>query len=349
MLTIQESSTRPIVGLPMATSFNETIAMDLKFYHGKILLHLIDHCTRLSASTVIPDKNPDTVIKAIFKIWISVYGSAEKFLTDNGGEFANDDFVQLCETFGIIVKTTAGEAPWSNGLVERHNLILSDMLNKVLDDKNCSLDLAVSWCINAKNALTNFHGFSPYQLFIGTNPKSPSTHNAKTPALTSIPTNKIVIKNLEAIHRAREAFIANENSEKLRRTLSHNIRITGYIKYLTGDSVNFKRMDSDEWHGPAKVLGQDGQQVLVKNGSRYIRVYPCRLQLINEPKTIIPIRNNIAKVKENHSDNNHLHQQHTFPNSDLSDSDSFDTSSDSEYEDTPDQVLAPKPPSNTKQ
>ena len=31
-------------------------------------------------------------------------------------------------------------------------------------------------------------------------------------------------KNLEAIHRAREAFIASENSEKLRRTLSCNIR-----------------------------------------------------------------------------------------------------------------------------
>ena len=92
--------------------------MDLKFSHGKILLHINDHCTRLLASTVISNKNPDTIIKAIFKIWISVYGSAEKFLTDN------DSFIQLCENFGITVKTTA-ESTWSNGLVERHNLILS--------------------------------------------------------------------------------------------------------------------------------------------------------------------------------------------------------------------------------
>ena len=41
-------------------------------------------------------------------------------------------------------------------------------------------------------------------------------------------------------------------------------------------------MDSKEWHGPAKVLGQDGQQVLVKNGSTYVRVHPCRLQLIQK-------------------------------------------------------------------
>ena len=63
-------------------------------------------------------KNPDTIIKAIFKIWILVYGSAEEFLTDNRKEFANNNFIQLSKSFGITVKTTAAESPWSNGLVE---------------------------------------------------------------------------------------------------------------------------------------------------------------------------------------------------------------------------------------
>ena len=80
-----------------------------------------------------------------------------------------------------------------------------------------------------------------------------------------------------------------KNSEKFRRDLSHNIRRSVDVKYVTGDSVYYKRIESNEWHGPAKVLGQDGQQVLVKNGSNYIQVHPCRLQLINEnpeiPKT----------------------------------------------------------------
>ena len=41
---------QPIVGLPLATAFQECAAKDLKFYRGRILLHLIDHATRLSAS-----------------------------------------------------------------------------------------------------------------------------------------------------------------------------------------------------------------------------------------------------------------------------------------------------------
>ena len=68
------------------------------------------------------------------------------------------------------------------------------------------------------------------------------------------------MKNLEALHKVREAFIASENSEKLGRALSHNVRTSGDIKYLTGDSVYFKRLNSNQWHSPAKVLGQDGQQ-----------------------------------------------------------------------------------------
>ena len=35
--------------------------MDLKFYHKKLLIHLVDHATRLSVTTVIPSNHPDTI------------------------------------------------------------------------------------------------------------------------------------------------------------------------------------------------------------------------------------------------------------------------------------------------
>ena len=294
---------RPVVGLPTATEFLETVAMDLKFYHGKIILHLIDHCTRLSASTLIPNKNPETIVKAIFKIWISVYGTTKSFLTDNGGEFANTQFIEMCESLNINVKTTAAESPWSNGIVERHNLVISEMLDKVLHDFNCTFEIALAWCINAKNSLTNIHGFSPYQLAIGSNPNLPSCHTDKLPALTNQPSNKIISDNLCALHKAREAFIASENSEKIRRALSHNTRTFGDIKYFTGDSVYYKRASSRSWHGPCKVLGQDGQQVLLKHGSNYIRVHPCRLQLASDQKhQQNEINDNTPTIRHSHED-----------------------------------------------
>ena len=52
----------------MATKFQECVVMDLKLYKGKMLLHLVDYATRLSASNFIKSKEQKLVISSIFKI-----------------------------------------------------------------------------------------------------------------------------------------------------------------------------------------------------------------------------------------------------------------------------------------
>ena len=97
--------------------------------------------------------------------------------------------------------------------------------------------------------------------------------------MTPCNTNKILTDNLAALHKAREAFVSCENSEKIRRALNNNIRTSGDTKYVFGDSVYFKRVNDKRWRGPGKFLGQDRQQVLVKHGSYYFSVHQCRLSL----------------------------------------------------------------------
>ena len=326
----KKSPPRPIVGLPMATRFQEIVAMDLKFYQGNTILHVIDHLTRLSNAILIPDKQPKTIINALLTHWIAIYGSSEKFLFDNGGEFANEDMINMAERFGITIKTTAAESPWSNGLVERHNQILANMLNKVIDDTKCGLEIALVWCVNAKNSLANVHGFSPYQLALGYNPKLPSVIHDKPPALTHVPTSKILAEHLHALHSAREAFVSSENSEKIKRALSHNTRTSNEIRYTTGDIVYYKRNTSQEWRGPGSVIGQDGQQILIKHGITYVRVHPCRAQLVESMKR----NNNLESVKSSRdNDPQTTHNQSTpqLPSSSLPSSiDSEDSDDDSD-------------------
>ena len=157
---------RPVVGLLLATTIQECVAMDLKFYKKIILLHLVDHITRLSSSTVIPSKDPKAIIKAIFKSWIQKYGSAEK--TGNGGEFETKNFIDMCESINIRFMLTAAKLPFSNGLKELYNLILSEIRRS--QDHNTGFKLALAWCVNAKNSLANIHSFSPFQLALGQNP-----------------------------------------------------------------------------------------------------------------------------------------------------------------------------------
>ena len=278
---------RPTVGLPMATMFNECVAMDLKKFGECQLFHMIDHATRLSACAAIKDKKPQTIIKEMFRRWISIYGTPQKFLSDNGGEFSNEEVRVLCENLNINVKTTAAESPWSNGLCERHNMVIASMVTKVMADTGCGLEMAICWSVNAKNSLQNVHGFSPYQLVFGKNPALPNVNDSKPPALgvkEEELTIRIIRENLNALHGARQAYIASENSEKIKRALAHQVRTSGDIKYVTGDRVYYRRRIDKSWRGPATVLGTDGQQVLVKHGGVYVRVHPCRLCLENNSK-----------------------------------------------------------------
>ena len=106
--------------------------------------------------------------------------------------------------------------------------------------------------------------------------------NNKLPALEEIPSTEIIAANLKAIQEARKAFIHSESSEKLKRALRHNTRSCNDLKVYSGDSVYYKRNNSKRWKGPGIVLGQDGQQILIKHGSNYVRCHPCHVTLTRD-------------------------------------------------------------------
>ena len=99
-----------------------------------------------------------------------------------------------------------------------------EMVKKTIEDTHCSFEVALAWAISAKNTLHSVHGYSPNQLVFGRNPYLPGLLNDKLLALEGVSTSEVVADNLNAMHAARKQFIASESSEKLRRTLHHQVR-----------------------------------------------------------------------------------------------------------------------------
>ena len=228
---------------------------------------MIDHATRLSASAIITSKKPGIIISKIFQLWISVYCLPEKFISDNGREFANDHFTNMCKAMNIDFKLTIAELPWSNSLVERHNLVLGDMLNRILEESTNNIGIAVAWAINSKNSLTYVHGFSPYELAFDQNSILPCAATSKPPVLTHTSASRILEENLCYLHKARQTFTESENFERVKRPLNHNFQTYSDTHFLTGDFVYFKKARGKLWRGSGKVLVQDEQQVLIKYGA----------------------------------------------------------------------------------
>ena len=134
---------RPVVSPTLASRFNETVAIDIKFYHGIPLLHLIDCCTRFSTTVHLTSKQANVVVESIFSQWITIFGAPGTFISDNG-EFGNEEFKAAAEALNIRVITTAAESPWSNGICERYNQVLGEMLDKIREEVDCSLSVAIA-------------------------------------------------------------------------------------------------------------------------------------------------------------------------------------------------------------
>jgi len=279
----KKSPPTPVVSLPLAKEFNDVVAMDLiVITHGVYILHIIDLFTRYSVACVRNSKRPNQIVDAIMKTWVSYFGTPRRFLADNGGEFANAEYREMCENLNIKMMKTAAESPWSNGVCERHNAVIKESVLKTVEESKCSLGTAVAWAVSAKNSLHGHLGYSPNTLIFGKNPNFPSVVTDKLPAMRTDHTSITVEENLRAMRAARENYVKAESSDRIKRALRHNVRTSCEANFLNGESVYFKRDKVRQWHGPATVIGQDGKQVILRYDSQVVRVHVSRIARVSD-------------------------------------------------------------------
>ena len=58
--------------------------------------------------------------------------------SDHGGEYLSNLFSSFCEEYGIIHERTRPYSPQSNGVAERKNRTLTDLVNAMLDTAGLS-------------------------------------------------------------------------------------------------------------------------------------------------------------------------------------------------------------------
>ena len=273
------------VALPAGSKFNERVAMDLKYLDsGALILHVIDTVTRYAMAIEVKSKESGEILTKLFRIWISVFGRPDQFLSDNVGEFVNQEFNEMCEKFDITVSTSPAESPWCNGVIERHNGILGKMIDSTMEETGCNLETAICWCVNAKNTLCNVQGFSPNQLVFGSNPSTPGLldDKLKLSTLNTETSSKLVADNMNARNAARQKYLQLENDACIKKALTQRVYEGRNKTYHTGDSVYFKKEKQKTWNGPALVVGQLGNVVIVKQGGLIYRVHPCKIVLKHE-------------------------------------------------------------------
>ena len=254
--------------------------MDIKYNtkHGKngkpYILYIIDAFTRYKSAVFIPDKSAVTVVEAFLINWIRIFGRPTSVHFDRGCEFINNDMQTLCDKYDIKITSTAAYSPNQNGLNEKNHHYVDFMMTKIMTaDKVCSPEVALTWAIHASNVLENRFGVSPSMLVFGRNIVAHPDLCLDAPPSLENPADvsKRIASHLNAIAKAREAFIQAESSltiaDALKDKLSHrpeNLEI--------GKWIYFKNFETKQCQGPAKVIMIDNKNVFTIRNNKLVSI-----------------------------------------------------------------------------
>ena len=224
--------TLPKVAIPRASNFNQMVTMDIKYNtrfaerSQPYILYMVDAFTRYKSAVFIPDKSATTVVEAFLVNWIRIFGRPCTVHFDRGNEFINGEMQSLCDKYDIKITSTASYSPNQNGLNEKNHHYVDFMMAKIMTaDPKCSPEIALTWAIHASNVFENRYGVSPSILVFGKNvithpelcPMAPSTLESR------IDVSKKIACHLNALSKAREAFIQAESDKTISEALKSRI------------------------------------------------------------------------------------------------------------------------------
>ena len=277
-----------------AKDFNDMVGIDGFYWTGKagfqvLVFHCIDEASLFHLGKRIENRHLDHVIPTWTEFWFAWAGAPNQVYSDPAGEFRADQWLTFLQSHDILPRVSTES--WQNGRAEKHGHIIKQMLerydNEEVIQSPQEFDTVLQACFQAKNALARHQGYSPEQIVLGKSKKLPASICSDE---SSASHGLAVGEGLDSEHfrrvlniraRARQAFILADNSQSMRRAmLRRSCPMRG--PFQPGQIVMYwikrnkpNRQEVGRWHGPAKVVFQEGQSVIwISHGDRLLRCAP---------------------------------------------------------------------------
>ena len=202
----------------LATKQNELLEADIMFYKTFKIWHMIDKCDRFHNGTEIQRKDAESLMAAIAKAWIQLFGPFKFLIIDGEKGIADEKTVQYLKRLGIEIRERANNQ--HANMIERRAQILRHCLHTCetqLEKEGIKQEFAVllAECIFAGNAFCNVGGVSPYTCRFGTTP-------AMLPDLNAPPSDDIPGVGLN-MQRVREIAVQKMVETNAPMGVNHHI------------------------------------------------------------------------------------------------------------------------------
>ena len=135
---------------------------------NKYILVFSDYATRWVEIFATKDMKATTVAKILVEEIICRHGSPKALLSDRGTSFLSELIRETCIYFKIKKLNTSPYHPQTNGLTERFNRTICQMLSTYMNDHQTDWDQYLNVCAYAyRTSVQNTVGKSPFELLHG--------------------------------------------------------------------------------------------------------------------------------------------------------------------------------------
>ncbi|GFY19082.1 hypothetical protein TNCV_3877701 [Trichonephila clavipes] len=230
-----------LVPIPPATAPFHRIGIDLlgrfpKSAHGnKWIIVCTDYSTRYAITKALPTAEVDEIAKFLLEEIVLRHGAPRVIITDRGAVFRSRLVSSLVNLCNIDHRFTTAYHPQTNGLTERFNKTLADMLSMYVDVEQKNWDEILPFVTFAYNtAKQETTGFTPFYLLHG--------REAETTLDTMLPfcpndfddnnITKIAARAEESRQLARVHTLRAQDKDRRRYDSKHQM-----VSYAPGDLV----------------------------------------------------------------------------------------------------------------
>ena len=279
----------PILEHPKVSKVFERLHLDLigplelTNSGNKYIMTVIDSFSRFGISTAIPNKLMKTVARAFVDNVITKFGLCKSVYSDRGLEWTGSDFRKAVKALGISQNFTSSFSPQSNGLAERYNKSLVEILRCLTFEQPKSWDLSLQLATLAYNmSYCQAIHESPFFIMYLRDPIFPVNE------LLNINSEALDIKSYpnEMIKRAIRAFrICKEFSDQKVHTRNKSLNASREFKKIQpGSRIYVKNLIRTKlqprFTGPYRAEGIKGNTVfcydLETGKSKQVSIARCR-------------------------------------------------------------------------
>lgn len=131
----------------------------------------VDHLTRYAETSSLPSSTAKDVATFVLHNIVLRHGAPRELLSDRGRVFLSDVITALLRECHVVHRTTSAYHPQTNGMTERFNRTLGDMLSMYISSDHSNWDRVLPFITFAYNtAIQSTTGFSPFFLLYGREP-----------------------------------------------------------------------------------------------------------------------------------------------------------------------------------